>query len=508
MRLLRSLILLAVLSSASNLGSVQATTCTGNWIVTPITTSSGLEWQISYGSGIDYPQYAVLHDSSFLRLNVGPSTGWGTSIIVFPIYWSGGVRSQLHHVQTVSTSTVGCDLNISLTGTASALNITGQISFAPPIANHLRATIGITVLNPSSVDLDTRMGEAFMPLFLSSMHISDTQWDAREAFAENDKYQIPVDGWLISPEQNVFANRFGLIGGTSSWKMNAPTISVKFANLLQIAGWKRASSDPNDDNLGVWASTADVLPSWSALVTAFLEQATPGIFRPSTSTFLLRRTNSTGSAESAVAFGQIADMPVAGDWNGDRVDTVGVYRNGQFLLLEENATGAPVVYQFTLGNPTDIPIAGDWDGNGRDSVGVYHPSNRTFYLRNTLNGGVANVTIFTPFALPGDIPVAGDWNGDGIHSPGLFRPATAQFFLTNRFVTGTAQLDRLLTFGLPGDLPISGDWDNDGRDGIGVFRNGQIFLRNRVVSGPADITFSFGMLGDRPFVGRWGAPSG
>jgi len=52
---------------------------------------------------------------------------------------------------------------------------------------------------------------------------------------------------------------------------------------------------------------------------------------------------------------------VAGDWNGDGIDTIGIYRDGVFYLSNSNSTGfADIV--FVLGNSGDFPIAGNWDG--------------------------------------------------------------------------------------------------------------------------------------------------
>jgi hypothetical protein len=61
-----------------------------------------------------------------------------------------------------------------------------------------------------------------------------------------------------------------------------------------------------------------------------------------------------------LTFGLPGDLVVAGDWNGDGVDTVGVYRNGVFFLRNSNTSGfADLVFAF--GIPGDQPIAGDWD---------------------------------------------------------------------------------------------------------------------------------------------------
>jgi hypothetical protein len=50
---------------------------------------------------------------------------------------------------------------------------------------------------------------------------------------------------------------------------------------------------------------------------------------------------------------------VIGDWNGDGIDTIGVYRGGTFYLRNRNTIGfADLV--FDLGLNGDMPIAGKW----------------------------------------------------------------------------------------------------------------------------------------------------
>ena len=79
-----------------------------------------------------------------------------------------------------------------------------------------------------------------------------------------------------------------------------------------------------------------------------------------------------------------------------------------------------------------IPIAGDWDGNGTDTIGLYDPATSTFYLRNTNGTGVADVTFNYGVGGAGWIPIAGDWNGDGKDTIGLYDPATSMFFCGTR----------------------------------------------------------------------------
>jgi hypothetical protein len=57
----------------------------------------------------------------------------------------------------------------------------------------------------------------------------------------------------------------------------------------------------------------------------------------------------------------------------------------------------------------DLPLAGDWEGNGTDDVGVFRPSDRT--MRLTVDFGVTTALLFE-LQAPGDSPVGGNWDGN------------------------------------------------------------------------------------------------
>src|SRR6185295_8026730 len=61
---------------------------------------------------------------------------------------------------------------------------------------------------------------------------------------------------------------------------------------------------------------------------------TVGVFRPSGNAFLLRNSNTAGPADLNVPFGIAGDLPVTGDWDGNGVDDVGIFRPStkQWLL--------------------------------------------------------------------------------------------------------------------------------------------------------------------------------
>ncbi|HKG22770.1 MAG TPA: PQQ-dependent sugar dehydrogenase, partial [Blastocatellia bacterium] len=223
---------------------------------------------------------------------------------------------------------------------------------------------------------------------------------------------------------------------------------------------------------------------------------TLGVFRPTNGAVFLKNQNTSGFADVVITYGVPQDIPIAGDWDGDGDDTIGIYRDGTFFLKNSNTNGNADL-TFAFGISGDLPVVGDWDGDGVDTIGVYR--NGTYFLRNSNSSGPPNL-IFS-LGGAGDLPIAGDWNNDGTDTVGVFRPATATFFLRNSNSSGVAEIT--ITYGLPGDKPVVGDWNGDGIDTVGVYRNGTFFLRNSNTSGNADITFALGINGDVPISGDW-----
>ena len=226
---------------------------------------------------------------------------------------------------------------------------------------------------------------------------------------------------------------------------------------------------------------------------------TPGLYNPTTSTFFLRNTNTTGIADLAFAYGPagLGWIPHVGDWNGDGVDTVGLYNpaTGGFFLRNTNTIGiADITFAYGPGGLGWIPLVGDWNGDGVDTVGLYNPAAGTFFLKNSNTTGIADISFAYGPAGLGWIPIVGDWNGDGIDTIGLYNPATGGFFLRNSNTTGIA--DVLFAYG-PGGLgwiPLVGDWNADGTDTIGLYNpaTGGFFLRNSNTTGIADVLFAYG----------------
>jgi hypothetical protein len=188
--------------------------------------------------------------------------------------------------------------------------------------------------------------------------------------------------------------------------------------------------------------------------------STPGLYRQSDGFFYARNSNDQGIADAECFAGDPADIPLVGDWDGDGDDNLGIYRPSEqmFYLFTITCTGSPMgaaQISFLFGNPGDKPVAGDWDGDGIDEVGLHRETTGFFYWRNTLDTGIASGEIF--FGDPGDRFVSGDWGViDYVDTPAVFRPTAHTFYFRHTLTQGIADFE----FGSDdfgaGWLPVSG----------------------------------------------------
>jgi WD40-like Beta Propeller Repeat len=165
---------------------------------------------------------------------------------------------------------------------------------------------------------------------------------------------------------------------------------------------------------------------------------------------------------SPFTFGQAGDRPVGGDWNGDGRDDVGVFRpggTGKFLLRQPLLLAPPfpqtiiLTIQFDFGTAGDLPVAGDWNGNGVDTPGVFRRGESGEFL--ITNSFSSNVDATFNFGGPGDLPLAGDWVAGGNDGVGVLLTSFQTMILTTE-VPGKPAIS--VAFGAPGDIPIGGSW--------------------------------------------------
>lgn len=243
-----------------------------------------------------------------------------------------------------------------------------------------------------------------------------------------------------------------------------------------------------------------------------------GVFRPSTGQFLFRNSNTSGQPEIITTFGQAGDQALAGDWNGDGIDDAGVFRpsTAQFILRQPVRGPFGVIINTTLtinfGLTGDIAVAGDWDGDGVDTPGVFRNGQWLLVNGTNINNSTPAPSLIFNFGAAGQTPVAGDWNGDGIDTIGTF--IQGSWALRNSNNAGPADITAL-SGSAPGNQPIVGDWNGDGVDTIGVLVPSNVFgattfalLNLNATSNGFDILAEFGADGDQPVSGDWDGKPG
>jgi hypothetical protein len=151
------------------------------------------------------------------------------------------------------------------------------------------------------------------------------------------------------------------------------------------------------------------------------------------------------TAEDATSGGRVMKRTARGKMRADLIDHV-----------------------FHYGAPADVPVTGDWNGDGIRQIGVFRDGQWNLDLDG--DGRFTNVDAVVQFGQAGDVPVVGDFNGDGFEEVGVFR--NGQWLIDiNRNHELDAQ-DKVFELGGKGDQPVVGDWNDDGTDDPGVYQPG------------------------------------
>ncbi|EGV15882.1 DUF7948 domain-containing protein [Thiocapsa marina] len=122
--------------------------------------------------------------------------------------------------------------------------------------------------------------------------------------------------------------------------------------------------------------------------------------------------------------------------------------------------GADAIFRLG-GGEGSLPVAGDWNGDGVDTIGLYYPPCGLVVPRCQrrwlLDRGYRHDFGFG--GGEGSLPVTGDWNGDDVDAIGLYYPSAGRWFLdVNGNGHWDAADDATSSFGFQGTKPIGGRW--------------------------------------------------
>lgn len=171
-------------------------------------------------------------------------------------------------------------------------------------------------------------------------------------------------------------------------------------------------------------------------------------------------------------FGGMDYIPVAGDYNGDGITDLGVYRFATGYWYTRPLTNDQLTIfggSYWLGPRLAsaggyVSVAGDYDGDGLTDPAMYRELTGGW---SALFSGSGYAYVSGTFGGPGYTAIQADYDGDGKTDPAVYNESSAQWYVlyssdNYRIVSGT--------FGGPGYTAAPADYDGDGLTDGGIYK--------------------------------------
>ena len=243
------------------------------------------------------PQVAVVYASGFVRLkqNADPIP-FGTSVVLGPAYWPLGAVAEEYNPTLTSLSIDTSELptgplRLTAAGANAAFDVAYEMALPPPRDRQTRLHVIQSYTANAAVTVDparTANAEGFKLVQLSSMFIPEGNCHggqsechdsdgARYLGDDGERHQssfasLTLPGFVIASPGPLGSTWLDAThGDDSSWQGNTPNLRVALdvaatapGPTVTPQGWIDSTTDPNDDNVGLWLHDDDpAVTSWS-----------------------------------------------------------------------------------------------------------------------------------------------------------------------------------------------------------------------------------------------------
>jgi hypothetical protein len=200
------------------------------------------------------------------------------------------------------------------------------------------------------------------------------------------------------------------------------------------------------------------------------------VFRPSSTTWISESSAAPSERSSSFQWGHASDILVPSDFDGDGKTDFAVWRpaNGVWYVHQSGDDSVLLVrWGTTTLHPTgglpDVPVTGDYDGDGLTDMGVWRPDTGEWWILKSSNGYDQDNSIVYRWGKLGDVPVQADYDGDKKTDFAVFRSTENRWHIRSSS-TGKSSVH---AFGIAGlDTLVPADYTGDKKADVAVYRGG------------------------------------
>lgn len=179
------------------------------------------------------------------------------------------------------------------------------------------------------------------------------------------------------------------------------------------------------------------------------------VFRPSIGTWFIRHSN--GSMRT-ISWGTVGDVPLTGDFDSDGKADLVVYRptEGRWFVTQSSMgypRQGPGSYWVAWGTTGDQPHIGDFNGDGLSDMVVFRPSSGYWFARYSTRSSQQGGGLTIVWGGGGDESIVGDWDGDSRTDLAVYRPSEGRWYVlqsSTAFRSGS-----WFAWGAGGDIPLA-----------------------------------------------------